>query len=242
MDDLSNSGNNGDNLGYGGVSGEGSKNDPSFEMQFRNMVVAPNQGSQYAEYVKPEGGSGIQKTGKNKIIIPVMAILATIGAIGLVIAVVAYVGALAEKRNNEELEESLAVDEQDDTVLYKDLDFNAEGDSDVPILVYTAAKNGETIKAEWLEEFRAASVKYNESYSDRAPIPREATFGSVTVVGGLNGELYPNVEIRRFLIETSGGCARFDFYDDLLTIYDYEFLKNNCDEAEWDFLSSEEAN
>lgn len=239
MDSANAGGNHGGYSGYGGVNGGINNGGSDFEARFRNMVVASGSDKQYTEALSPEN-SPIQEKRKNGLALIVMVTLAVIGAIGVVITAGIYVGALVEKRNNEELEASLAVDEQDDAVFYKDLSFSAEGVSNIPILVYAAVKNGEAISVDWLEEFKTASERYSNNYNNRLPIPRDATFEEVTVESDLVGELYPNVGIRRFILETSEGCARFDFYDDLLVIYDYEFLKQKCAGVEWNVLKGDE--
>ena len=238
MDNTNVSGNNGGYSGYGGVGNGVNNGGLDFEAQFKNMVVTPVPVAQQTNSAGQTSLVEKLKEDKSKILLIVMAVLAGAGLIGVIISVISYVGVLIEEKENTEEEIALAEENQDDAAFYKNLVFNGKEDSDAPLLVYAAVRNGEVVATEWLEEFREASERYSKEYTNRQAIPSGATFGEVTVQTGLVGELYPEIDIIRFLLETSEGCARFDLYEDLLVIYDYEFSGVNCKETEWKKITS----
>ena len=237
MDNTNVSGNNGGYSGYGGVGNGVNNGGLDFEAQFRNKVVTPVPVAQQTNSAGQTSPVEKLKDNKSKILLIVMAVLAGAGLIGVVISAISYVNIIAEEKEYEE--ERLALDGvgQDDAEAYMDLAFS-ESDSDAPLLVYAAVKNEEVVVTEWLEEFRGASERYSKEYNNRKAIPSGATFGGVAVQTDATGELYPNVDIVRFLLETSEGCARFDFYEDLLVLYDYELSDSTCSVAKWDYLNN----
>ena len=210
------------------------KSDNEYERHFRQMIS-----NDVAVMTGPNavGQKEQEKAKKNNVLFVVLLIVAIGGffvVIGLLISLMIG-GSTAE----EELNEDFFVDGADDAGMYKELAFS-KTESNAPILVYTTVKNGEIVSTKWLEEFREASKRYAEKYNSRVAIPDGVAFGKVTVLSDLTAGLYPNENIIRFLLETSDGCARFDLYEDLSVIYDYEYLSDSCDSAKWNFLITSE--
>lgn len=160
----------------------------------------------------------------------ILVVLASVAVVGLIITIISLTkflekqGELEENREQKELMDGSF----DDADQYKDMIFG-DNDSDTPLLLYNAVKNGDEVKAEWLEEFKNASKKYALEY-DKTALSDGVTFGTVAIKEDIESELYPNAELRRFLIETSEGCARFDFYTDFLILHDYELTAGNCEQ------------
>lgn len=243
------SGNDGGYSGYGGV-GNGVNNGVNngtnnggldFEAQFRNMVSMTEQDTQQLGVASSRDSTTTKKkviVNKNNIGLIILVILASIGMIGAVASFVIMLSYYNEVWEEEafiaELES--AGGEQTDSAAYRDVAFS-DNNSDAALLVYAAVKNNEEVSVDWFEDFKKASVKYSLEYEDRQRIPEDATFGSVVVLDAVGG-LYPNMPLKRFLFDMVEGCARFDLYEDLLLIYDYEFLPKKCIDAgaDWDYL------
>jgi hypothetical protein len=165
-----------------------------------------------------------------------MSVIAGVGAILAVVVIAKYVGFFTEKSEDEMEKTKMGIEEQDDATFYKDLAFS-DNDSNAPLLVYNAVRNNEIVNTNLLTEFREASKKYVSKYGGTA-IPESVAFDSVMVMDA-ESRLYPYMPLKRIMIDTSEGCARFDFYDDLLVIHDYELAGKNCSEADWNYLGSE---
>ena len=170
---------------------------------------------------------------KNRLFLIVMPVVLALGAIIIVALTISY---FSGEPDEEEFEGVNGP--QDDAETYQDLEFNMEKDSEAPLLVYTAVEKGDVVDTAWLEEFRQFSGKYAEKYNKTA-ISSTAGFDAVTIQNA-ESLLFPNVPLKRFLISTSEGCARFDFYEDLLVVHDYELVSGDCSSAEFNFLGNEE--
>lgn len=171
----------------------------------------------------------------NRLALVMMSVIAGVGAILAVVVITTYVGFLIEKKEDEAERAEWAVEEQDDSKFYKDLKFS-ESNSNTPLLVYTAVRNNEIVDMNLLTEFREVSENYISKY-DGIAIPTNATFDTITVVD-TESALYPYPPLKRIMINTSEGCARFDFYEDLLVVHDYELINKKCTEVgdDWNYL------
>lgn len=226
--------NAGQNYGVSGqVNGAGYGNYPSnysgdFESQFKNMVAMPVENVQ-------AGVAEKQPKDRSMMWIIVMAVVAGVGMVATVWLLVSYFGVLRGIAEDEALRAEMAIEEQDDAEAYKDLRFSETGISNAPLLVYSAVKEGSVVDVNWLEEFRGASARYTKKYGGTA-ISDAAIFNNVTI-SDAEGGLYPYMPLKRFLVANSEGCERFDFYEDLLIIADYEHSSQGCEEAGWNYLS-----
>lgn len=226
------SGNNGGYSGYGGVGNGVNNGGLDFEAQFKNMVVTPVPVAQQTNSAGQTSLVEKLKEDKSKILLIVMAVLAGAGLIGVIVAMTAFLNVISE----DNMEDRVIDGPQDEEGSYKDLPFSEREDSDAPLLIYVAVKNEEIIDVNLLEEFRLASGRYIKKYGGEE-IPNGVVFDKVAI-DEAESKLFPYMSLKRFLIDTSEGCARFDFYDDLLVIHDYEFSGNVCTETEWNYLSS----
>lgn len=218
----------------GQANGAGYGNYPSnysgdFESQFKNMVAMPVENVQ---------AGVVEKKPKDRSVmwIIVMAVVAGVGLVATIWILISYLGVLGDIAEDEELKVMTGAEEQDDMGEYKDLRFSEDGNSDAPLLVYSAVKDGSVVDMNWLEEFRDASARYTKEYGGTA-ISNTATFNNV-MISDVESRLYPYMPLKRFLVASSEGCERFDFYENLLVIADYEHSGQSCEGAEWNILTS----
>ena len=199
----------------------------SFEVQFRNLITTP-----IMKDAQTGGVNSLDSKETNYTVAAViLMILVGTGAIGIILAAVTLFRKTLD--NNNMIEYSNGP--QDDEGAYKDLSFDDKSDSNTPLLVYLAAKENKTADMEWLEDFKKVSKKYVNEY-DGVAIPDDAEFSGEVTTSDAESKLFPNQALKRILIYTSSGCARFDFYDSLLVIHDYEFSIMDCAVAKWNFL------
>ena len=214
--------------------GYGNDRKSDFERDFKQSVSFRTEALEDERKIKK-----INDEKRNRIIVIVLFVIAVLGAILIVVLLISGFNENNSESDGDDEYLLESIDSpQGDNDAYKDLPFS-ETESNAPILVYTTVKNGEIVSTKWLEEFREASKRYAEKYNSRVAIPDEVAFGKVTVLSDLTAGLYPNENIIRFLLETSDGCARFDLYEDLSVIYDYEYKNSNCDGVEWKLLNSD---
>ena len=148
-----------------GYIGYGNGNHGSdFETQFRNMVTTPTPVSQRLANPARQMGPEMPKKDRQNIILIVMAFTAVVGLAVVIWLTISYLGQLAGSEEDEEIRLALGGEGQDDEGVYKDLAFS-ENNSNAPLLVYAAVKNGETVSSSWLEEFKGASERYSEKYT-----------------------------------------------------------------------------